>query len=150
MVWEAVSDLDKVNQWAVTLTELTHIQGETGRLGEVYRCVHTGGSRAVHLTVGIDEAGHRRTEKIWDQTWMSRLISETYITTGAEALPGGRTRAYLYARWRPGMPVVSQLFRPLSPLFVTMFKRSMRKDMAGLKAFCEERAQVPAGESGDA
>jgi len=140
VVWGAMMDLDKVNQWAVTLTQLDHIQGETGRLGEVYRCVHTGGSEAVHLTVGVDEAGHRKTERLWDKTWMSRLTSDMYMTTGAEALPGGTTRAYLYIRWRPGMPVVSQLFRPLSPLLVGVMKRQLRKDMDGLKAFCEGQA----------
>jgi hypothetical protein len=104
----------------------------------------------VHLTVGIDEAGHRMTEKIWDKTWMSRLMQETYVTMGGDPLPDGGTRAFLFATWRPGTPVLSRLLRPL---FVTVMKRLVRKDMDGLKAFCEDAASSahePGGnEAGD-
>ena len=143
VVWDATMDLETGAEWGSTIVELAHIQGERGRPGEIYRCLHTDGSTAVHFTVCVDQARRRKTEKIW----VSRLVKDTYMTIEARALPDGRTLAGLYVTSSLAVPVVSHV---LAPLLARVTVANMRKDMAALKAFCEKRARVPASGSGDA
>ena len=135
VVWDVTMDLETVAEWGSTIVELAHIQGERGRPGEIYRCLHDNGSTAVHFTVCVDQARRRNTEKIW----VSRLVKDTYMTIEARALPDGRTLAGLYVTSSLAVPVVSHV---LAPLLARVTVGNMRKDMAALKAFCEQRTKV--------
>lgn len=139
VVWQALTDTDQLLEWNSTLKEFDAVQGERGKLGEVHRCLHDDGTNMIHVTIGLDEAGRRRTEKVWMNGWMSRLIKEMYLTTEAQALPDGRTLARFYATLVPRIPVVSDAFIVVA---VRMITPQFRKDMDSLKAYCEERARV--------
>jgi hypothetical protein len=129
-VWDAMCDLDKVRIWAVTLDALTPIQGDPGEFGGVHTCLH-GAQEAVHMTLGVDHQQHRVTERLWIAP---RLLDETYTTREAVPLSGGGTRAATHFTYRLKMPVVSSL---LLWLFGRSMKTNIKKDMAGLKEFCE-------------
>jgi hypothetical protein len=105
----------------------------------VHRCVHDDGTEMVHVTVGVDEAGRRHTEKIWLSGWMGRLIKEMYSTMEARPLPDGRTEAVFYGTMVPKMPVVSDAFIVLA---LRMMRPLVQKDMDSLQAYCEERVRV--------
>jgi len=139
VVWEAITDTTQLLQWFKTLKSFDHIQGEDKGLGEVHRCVHDDGAKFVHVTVGLDEAGRRATEKVWMGGWMSRLVKEMYHTWEAQALPDGRTLACYYATLVPRIPVVSDVFIAMA---VRKLKPQLQKDMEGLKPYCEERVRV--------
>lgn len=131
MVWDAEMDLEKRRRWQVTIENMDHVSGQVGKVGEVHRCVHSDGSKMIHLTVGIDNEGRRKTEKIW----LSRLLKDCYITIGAEPIGTERCRASLLATFQPAIPVISHV---ALPLIMALMKRSVQKDMAGLKALCED------------
>lgn len=133
IVWGAYMDIDKRRQWQTTVREMEAISGEGGKVGEVHRCLHDDGVKMVHLTVAIDEATRRRTERVW----IMPLVKDTYITMEAKPSPSG-TRASLYAAFKPGIPIVSHI---AMPIFIRMMKRDVEKDMRGLKAFCEAEAR---------
>jgi hypothetical protein len=78
----------------------------------------------------MDDAGRRKTEKVWVSP---PIIKDTYITMEAVPLAENRTRAALYATFRPRNAVMA----PLTPAFVFMLKRDIKKDMQGLREFCE-------------
>ena len=130
-----MKDLDKRPQWQTTIKEDRHVGGEPGAVGEIHRCVHTDGSKAVHFTVAVDEETRRRTERIW----VSPLVKDCYLTAGVEPLGEDRCQAYFYLTFEPGIPVVSHL---ALPILSRMIGRSIRKDLAGLKALCEQRTEV--------
>jgi hypothetical protein len=130
-VWDAMMDLTKRSIWQTTIKEMTHIEGEEGQVGEVHQCLHTGGTQIVHLTVAIDQSNRRRTERVWITP---ALLKDIHMTMQAEALDEGRTRAHLFATAKPRYPVVSHL---AWPVFLWMLKRDVKKDIAGLKEFCE-------------
>jgi hypothetical protein len=115
------------------------IQGESGKLGEVHRCIHEDGTDLVHVTVGVDEAGRRHTEKIWIGGWMGRLIKEMYSTMEARTLDGGRTECRFLDVLVPRIPVVSDAFVVLA---TRMLKSELEKEMDSLKAYCEEKVRV--------
>jgi len=139
VVWEALTDTSQVLQWFKTMTSFDHVQGEERGLGEVHRCVHDDGAKFVHVTVGIDDAGRRVSEKFWGGGWMSRLIKEMYHTWEARALPDGRTLACYYATPVPRIPMVSDAFIVMAVRKVTP---EIRKSLEGLKAYCESRADI--------
>jgi hypothetical protein len=139
VVWEAITDRSQVLQWFKTMKRFDHVQGENGGLGEVHRCVHDDGAKFVHVTVGIDEAGHRVSEKFWGGGLMSRLIKEMYHTWEARALPDGRTLACYYATPVPRIPVVSDAFIAMALRKITP---ELREGLAGLKVYCEQKADV--------
>jgi hypothetical protein len=139
VVWQAMTDLSERKEWQPTLKDIAHIQGPSRALGEVHRCFHDDGSEMVHVTIGLDEAGRRVTEKIWDKTWMSALIKEMYATMEARALPDGTTEACFFGVMKPSIPLVS---RAVMPVAVRMVRKLVRTDMEGLKAYCEARAAV--------
>lgn len=131
VVWDAIKSLEKRRQWQLTIVEMELTGGREGSLGEIHRCVHDDGNSLIHMTVGIDEAGRRKTEKIWV---VPRLISECYITLRATPLGEARTEAAFLAKFQPKLPVVSHAF---IPLFKRVMRRTIEKDMEGLKALCE-------------
>lgn len=133
VVWDAIRNLDKVRQWGISLTELEHVSGATGEVGEIYRCVHDNGRKALHLTIGIDVENRRIAEKFW----VGPLFNECYITVEGRPIADGRTQACFFATYHPRFPVLSHLIEPLVPM---LMKRSVERDMAGLKAFCEKAA----------
>jgi len=139
VVWEAMTDTSQLLQWFKTLKSFDHVQGEDRGLGEVHRCVHNDGSKFVHVTVGIDDAGRRVSEKFWGGGWMSRLIKEMYHTWEARALPDGRTLACYYATLVPRIPVVSDAFIAIALRKITP---ELRASLEGLKTYCEERVRV--------
>jgi hypothetical protein len=130
VVWDAIHDLKKRAVWQVTIDEMSHIQGAEGEVGEVHSCLH-GGTEIVHITVGVDEANHRKTEKVWVSI---PIMKDIFITVGAEPLEEGRSRGFLYATFKPRYPVLSHVLRPF---FKWYMGRDIKKDMAGLKEFCE-------------
>jgi hypothetical protein len=129
VVWPALRDVSKRRVWQVTMDEMMHVQGGHGEVGEVHSCLH-GSREIVHYTVAIDEAARRKTERIW----ISPIIKDTFITSEAVPLGDGRTRAALYATFQPRFPVLSHL---ATPVFTWLMKSDIKKDMAGLKEFCE-------------
>lgn len=139
VVWEALTDTSQVLQWFKTMKSFDHVQGEDRGLGEVHRCVHDDGAKFVHVTVGIDDAGRRVSEKFWGGGWMSRLIKEMYHTWEARALPDGRTLACYYATLVPRIPVVSDAFIVMAVRKVTP---EIREGLEGLKTHCENRADI--------
>jgi hypothetical protein len=133
-VWNTMMDLATRPEWTKrgsTIKEFAHVQGARGHPGEIYQCLHDDGTTAVHFTVCFDQIRRRKTEKIW----VSRLLKNTYLTIEARALPNGRTLAGLYSTTGWAVPLVSRL---LVPFFARVMERNMRKDMAALKAFCEQ------------
>src|SRR5574341_1527284 len=109
VIFDALIDLDKRRKWQTTIKEMTHVAGESGKVGEFHRCVHEDGSKIVHYTVAIDEEGHRNTERIW----FSSLAKDAYITSGAEPSGVGCSRAYFYATFEAGMPVIGHVMLPI-------------------------------------
>lgn len=130
VVWEAMVDTDKRRQW-LSVKEIERTQGESGKIGEIHRCVHDDGSKMIHLTIGIDEVNHRKTEKVW----LNRLVKDLYLTMEARELANGRTEAGFYATMQPAAPLISHVF---IPIMIRMMSGSVRKDMGRLKAFCED------------
>jgi hypothetical protein len=135
LVWNALSDVKRRVEWQASIKQMDLIQGEKGRIGEVHRCVHNDGSNIVHLTVAIDEQARRMTERVW----ASRLVKDVYITSEVQPLNGEQSRAGFYCTWNPAVPLVSHV---MLPLVLVMLRRSVRKDFAGLKVFCEQKAAV--------
>jgi hypothetical protein len=133
VVWEALSKLDKRRQWQVTITQMDHIQGDVDGVGEVHSCVHGGasGAKIVHRTIAIDEAGMQKTEYAW---LSPGFMKDMYITLQAISLGQNRARAELRAKFKPRIPVISTLIRPI---FIRIMKGDIKKDMAGLKELCE-------------
>jgi hypothetical protein len=135
VVFDALMDTEKRGQWQRTMKSIQAMEGKRGEIGEVHRCVHDNGAKMIHVTVAIDPENRRRTEKIW----LNRLLKDIYVTTEARPLPDGRTKAGFFAIYRPAIPVLSHL---TVPFIMTVMKRSVRKDMIGLKEFCENTAVV--------
>jgi hypothetical protein len=138
VVFRALTDTAERKQWQ-RVKELDRIQGESGKLGEVHRCIHEDGTDLIHVTVGVDEAGRRHTEKIWIGGWMGRLIEEMYSTLEARPLPDGRTEAVLYGTMVPRIPVLGDAFVVLG---ARMMGGVIEKDFASLKSYCEEKVRV--------
>jgi uncharacterized protein YndB with AHSA1/START domain len=138
VVYRALTDTDERREWQL-LKEFDRVQGESGKLGEVHRCVHGDGTEFVHVTVGVDEAGRRHTEKMWISGWMSRVIKETYATLEARPLPDERTEAVLYGTMVPRVPVLGDAFVMLG---ARMMRGVIEKDFASLKSYCEGKVRV--------
>ena len=134
VVWDAIIDIDKRREWQQSIKEIDLRQGERRQIGEVHRCVHGDGSNVIHLTIAIDEAGRRKSERIW----RSRLVKNVYVTWEARPVESG-TRVGFFMIWKPAIPGLSQA---MSPVMLMMVRRSLEKDIGGLKAYCEERAAV--------
>jgi len=131
VVWEALSKLEKRKLWQITISKMEHIQGEADKVGEVHSCVHSGGSKIVHAAIAIDPESMQKTER----TWISPpVMKDIYVTLQAIPLSDGRSRCELRSVFKPAIPVVSTLARPL---FIRMMKGDIVKDMAGLKELCE-------------
>lgn len=132
IVWRASVDRAKVRQWAPTVLELESLSGEEGKVGEVHTCLHGGGIKMVHLTVAVDEATRRRTERLWNVPF----IKEVYFTIEARPSSSG-TRAGVYYGFKSDIPIAARI---AMPVFLPMMKRHAEADMQGLKAFCEAEA----------
>jgi hypothetical protein len=146
LVWGIMSDPSSRPAWVEhgsTVEKFERVQGEHGHPGEIYRCLHTDGTTAVHYTVCVDPAGRRATEKLW----ASRLVKDVYMTMEARALPDGRTLVGFYVTSSPAIPLVSHV---LAPLVGRAVIRNMQKDMAALAAYCEAaaRQRVEPGRAG--
>jgi len=135
VVFDALMDTEKRGEWQRTIKSIAAMDGKRGEIGEVHRCIHEDGSKMIHVTVGIDREGRRRTEKIW----LNRLLKDVYVTTEARPLPNGRTQGGFFATYKPAIPVVSHI---TVPVIMMVMKRLVRKDMAGLKEFCEQRVRI--------
>jgi hypothetical protein len=130
VVWEALSTLEKRKIWQVTISKMGHIQGPLDSVGEVHSCVH-GPSKFVHSTIAIDPETMQQTER----TWLSPpIMKDLYFTLHAIPASETSTRCELRAIFKPAIPVISTLIRPI---FVRMMKSDINKDMAGLKELCE-------------
>ncbi|MEO8456388.1 MAG: DUF2652 domain-containing protein [Chloroflexota bacterium] len=130
VVWSAMTTLEKRKLWQVTISKMEHIQGELDKVGEVHSCVH-GAKKIVHSTLAVDEETMQRTER----TWISPpVMKDIYFTLQAIPLSENKTRAELRAIYKPAIPVVSTLLRPV---FYRMMKSDITKDIAGLKELCE-------------
>lgn len=136
VVFDALMDTEKRGQWQRTIKSIEAMDAKRGEIGEVHRCIHDDGSKMIHVTVAIDHENRRRTEKIW----LSRLLKDVYVTTEARPLPSGHTLGGFFATYKPAIAVVSHI---TVPIIMMVMKRLVRKDMAGLKEFCE--AQVGGG-----
>lgn len=133
VVWDALSRLEKRALWQVTINKMEHIQGAVDGVGEVHRCVHgaNSGANIVHRTVAIDPVSMQKTERVWISP---RIMKDIYITLAAIPLSENRTRCELRAKFKPRIPVLSSIARPL---FVRLMSSDIKKDMAGLKELCE-------------
>jgi hypothetical protein len=130
VVWEAATKLEKRKLWQVTISKMEHIQGPSDAVGEVHSCVH-GNVKFVHSTIAIDPETMQQTER----TWLSPpIMKDIYVTVQAIPLSENRTRCELRAIFKPAIPVVSTLIRPI---FIRVMKSDINKDMAGLKELCE-------------
>jgi hypothetical protein len=139
IVWRAGVDRDKVVQWAPTLLELELASGVDGEVGEVHTCLHSGGMNVVHLIVAVDEAGRRRTERLWNVPF----VKEAYFTYQVKPSPSG-TLAGVYYAFGPGIPIA---VRMAMPVLIRRMKKHVEADMRGLKAFCEAEARAPSAGS---
>jgi hypothetical protein len=131
LVWSHMRDLASRAVWQLTIEKMDHIQGQVGEVGEVHSCLHGDGTRFVHAAIAVDHQGRRKTERMW---MTPAIMKDIYTTIAAEPLPGDRTLASLRAVMRPRIPVLSHL---ASPVFKFMMRRSIGKDMRGLKELCE-------------
>lgn len=130
VVWEAVTKLDKRRLWQVTISKMEHIQGPADAVGEVHSCVH-GNAKFVHATTAIDHESMQQTER----TWLSPpIMKDIYFTTQAIPVSENTSKCELRAIFKPAIPVISTLMRPL---FIRLMKSDIKKDMAGLKELCE-------------
>ena len=130
VVWEAASKLEKRKLWQVTISKMEHIQGANDAVGEVHSCVH-GSKKFVHATIAIDHESMQQTER----TWLSPpIMKEIYFTIQAIPLSEPTTRCEMRAIFKPAIPVISTLMRPM---FIRLMKSDISKDMAGLKELCE-------------
>jgi hypothetical protein len=130
VVWEALSKLEKRKLWQLTISKMEHIQGPADSVGEVHSCVH-GKTKFVHSTVAIDPQSMQQTER----TWLSpAIMKDIYVTMQVIPLSESTSRCELRAIFKPAIPVISTLMRPL---FVRLMKSDVSKDMAGLKELCE-------------
>jgi hypothetical protein len=130
VVWEALTTLEKRKLWQVTISKMEHIQGEPDSVGEVHSCVH-GAQKIVHATIAIDPVSMQQTERAWITP---PIMKDVYITMQAIPLSENRTRCELRGMFKPAIPVISTLLRPL---FIRVTRSDVRKDMAGLKELCE-------------
>ncbi|HUF54194.1 MAG TPA: DUF2652 domain-containing protein [Dehalococcoidia bacterium] len=130
-VFDVMRDPKRRAQWQVTVEKMTHIQGESGHVGEVRSCVHGDGMKFVHLVLAVDEEGRRMTERMW---MSPALMKDTIITSSVEPAGEERTEVVFRARFRPGIPLLSHL---ALPIFARLIKGEMWKDLAGLKEMCE-------------
>lgn len=130
VVWDAVSKLEKRKVWQVTISKMEHIQGAPDSVGEVHSCVH-GNKKFVHATIAIDHESMQQTERMW---LSPAIMKDIYITTQAIPLSESTSRCELRAIFKPGIPVVSTLIRPV---FIRLMKSDISKDMAALKELCE-------------
>jgi hypothetical protein len=133
VVWEALSKLAKRALWQVTVSKMEHIQGGLDAVGEVHRCLHGSGSGSeiVHRTVAIDPATMQKTERVWISP---QIMKDIYVTLHAIPIAEERTRCELRAKFKPGIPVLSSIARPV---FIRMMKSDIKKDMVALKELCE-------------
>jgi hypothetical protein len=130
VVWDAVSKLEKRKLWQVTISKMEHIQGEPDGVGEIHSCVH-GTAKFVHATIAIDDETMQHTER----TWISPpIMKDIYFTMQPIPTSENTTRCEMRAIFKPAIPVVSTLLRPI---FVSKMKSDITKDMAGLKELCE-------------
>jgi hypothetical protein len=130
VVWEALTTLEKRKLWQVTISKMEHIQGEADSVGEVHSCVH-GAKKIVHATIAIDPETMQQTERAW---FSPPIVKDIYITLQAIPLSENRSRCELRGIFKPAIPVVSTLLRPV---FIHMMRSDIRKDLAGLKELCE-------------
>ncbi len=130
VVWDALTRLEKRKLWQITISKMEHIQGPMDAIGEVHSCVH-GPTRFVHSTIAIDPESMQKTER----TWLSpQIMKDIYITMQAIPLSENRTRCELRGIFKPAVPIVSHLMRPI---FVRVISSDVKKDLAGLKELCE-------------
>ena len=70
-----------------------------------------------------------------ERTWLSPpIMKDIYITMQAIPLSENSTRCELRAIFKPAIPVISTLIRPI---FIRVMKSDVSKDLAGLKELCE-------------
>jgi Protein of unknown function (DUF2652) len=130
VVWEAASKLEKRKVWQVTISKMEHIQGAADAVGEVHSCMH-GSKKFVHATIAIDRESMQQTER----TWLSPpIMKDIYFTMQAIPLSENNTRCELRAIFKPAIPVIYALMRPM---FLRLMKSDISKDMSGLKELCE-------------
>ena len=134
LVWRVANDRDKAPQWVPTLQELEPLSGEYGKVGSVHTCLHGGGIKMVHLVVAVDEAGRRRTERLWNLP----LVNEAYFTVEAKPSSSG-TRAAIYYSFKTGIPIAGQIAKSI---FIRNTKGHAERDMQGLKAVCEAEVRA--------
>lgn len=130
VVWAAMRDLDKRAVWQVTIQQMAHLQGPENNVGEIHSCAH-GSQKIIHATIALDHEGRRKTERIWITP---ALMKDAYSTLVATPISSDRTRAAMYATYKPAIPVVSHV---IAPYFKRVMKTMTNKDMNGLKEFCE-------------
>jgi hypothetical protein len=130
VVWDALSHLEKRKLWQVTISKMEHIQGQPDKVGEVHSCVHNN-SKIVHAAIAIDPETMQKTERTWITP---AIMKDVYVTMQAIPLGDDRSRCELRAMFKPAVPVLSTLARPL---FIRLMKSDIAKDMAGLKELCE-------------
>ena len=130
VVWEALSTLEKRKVWQVTISKMEHIQGPEDAVGEVHSCVH-GPTKFVHATIAIDPGSMQQTERMWISP---PIMKDTYTTLQAIPLSENTSRCELRAIFKPAIPVISTLMRPI---FLRMMKSDIKKEMAALKELCE-------------
>jgi hypothetical protein len=138
LVWSVFADADKAKLWAPTLVEAEPISGEPGKVGGVHTCLHGGGIKMIHLVVAHDEAGHRRTDRLWNVPF----VNEAYI--GFEARPCSLgTKVFYYFSVRPGLPIAGNISKSR---FLRNSMKHAEDDLRGLKAVCEAEVRgVPIG-----
>jgi hypothetical protein len=134
LVWRIVRNGDKATQWSPTLLELESFQREIGELGSVHTCLHGDGMRVVHLTVAVDEARHRSTDRLWNVP----VAHEMYL--GFEVAPSAAgTKFSFHYALRSGVSIDEGIAK--SDFFAVVRQRA-EGDAQGLKALCEAEAQA--------
>ena len=88
----------------------------------------------VHLVVAVDEAGRRRTERLWNLP----LVNEAYFTVEAKPSSSG-TRAAIYYSFKTGIPIAGQIAKSI---FIRNTRGPAERDMQGLKSFYEAEVRA--------
>ncbi len=134
LVWELMHDRDKMIQATPTLLEFESISGGLDDVGSIHTCLHGGGMRVVHLRVGVDQAGRRITDRLWNVPFVHQM----YQT--CEVRPSGTgSRATLYYALRPGVPMDEGVTKAD---FVEVVRLQSQGDVEGMKTVCEAELQA--------
>jgi len=139
VVWAALTEKERRLMWQGH-KDIVELPAGRGKVGTVHRCIRPNGGQEVHMTVAVDEEGHRMTEKA-----AIPFAKNAYWTNEVKERPGGGSTFHFCMKFDFRWPVLSHLV-----LLATkpMAERSVRAEFARLKAYCEtgeDQVRLPDG-----